>query len=219
MLTPRLPERACLLVSDGNLGSLVLAALLAESRDKDSDQPSLIYPAWWTHDDDAEAVFPAVDRALERYAELYGFDLVTDRAGYPDLTSPGTTDPALWAGFHQTRLLLDACELAATRGIRTVVWAAQTESSSDRRTDEITTVIDRALLVARLATLDAQRSGDVEVNIETPIVDLDDSQILDLASDLSVPLDAGWWRDSPHEIALRQRTRWAAATAGVPGAP
>lgn len=212
MLTPRLPTEPCLIIGDGSLGSLVLCALAGEaSRLRPSDQRSLLYPAMWTRGRDHEDVLPAVDRATQAHASLYNLDLVTDRAGYPSGDDGVGMDTETGAGTHETRLLLDACSIAMGRGIRKVVWGVQIdgdEGMGTERIDRIALVLDRAILVGRLATLDAPGSGAVEVVVETPLADLTDQQVVDLALDLSVAHDTCWWRGVSHPLADEQARRF-----------
>ena len=215
MLTPRLPDDRCLLISDGSPGSFVLCSLLAEARSADGGEPTLIYPGWWGATEDLDALLPGVDRSLERAARFAGFDLITDRAGYPDLDELRAARDGVASGMHRTRMLLDACAIALERGIRSVVWGVQIPEDTPDRLGRIGDAIDRALLAARLATLDAEERGGVEVQILTPIVDLADDQIMDLAIDLSVPLDAGWWNEADHPIADHERERWSGVGEGA----
>jgi len=217
MLTPRLPDDRCLLVSDGSLGALVLTALLSEAR-RDDGEPSLLYPGWWGVSEDLDALIPRIDRSLEQAAGYGGFDLIRDRAGYPDLDEIRAARGGVVSGMHRTRLLLDACAVAIEHGIRTVIWSVQVPGDDDARLGRIGDAIDRALLAARLATLDAEEQGGIEVRMLTPIVDLADDQVLDLANDLSVPVESCWWRDPEHPIAAREHQRWASAAQGT-GAP
>jgi len=214
MLTPRLPDDRCLLISDGSLGALVLTALLSEAR-REEGEPSLIYPGWWGETEDLDALIPLVDRSLEQAAAFGGFELVRDRAGYPDLEEIGAARGAVVSGMHRTRLLLDACAVAIEHGIRTVVWSVQIRDDDEDRLTRVGDAIDRALLAARLATLDAEERGGIEVRMLTPIVDLADDQVLDLATDLSVPVESGWWRGPDHPIAERERGRWSPAPSGA----
>ena len=48
-------------------------------------------------------------------------------------------------------------------------------------------------------------------------MDLADDQIMDLAIDLSVPLDTGWWNEADHPIADHERERWSGVGEGTPG--
>ena len=204
MLTPRLPDEPCLIISDGSLGSLVLSALVSESdRIRNDGSKSLVYPAMWSVGRDHEDVLPSVDRATQDHAESYGLEIVSDRAGYPSGDEPGAMSTIEGAGLHETRLLLDACSIALARGIRRVVWGAQIHdgAGSFSRLDLIARALDRATLSGRLATLDAPGDGGVEVVVETPIADMSDEQLVELALDLSVAHATCWWGSVSHPIA------------------
>lgn len=219
MITPRLPSEPCLVIADGSLSSLVLCALSGEmARLRRSDEKSLLYPAFWTRGRDQEDVLPAVDRATQTHASLYGLELVTDRAGYPSGDDEMGMDTDSGAGTHETRLLLDACSIAMSRGIRKVVWGVQIDGEDHggtERIERIARALDRAILVGRLATLDAPSSGAVEVVVETPLADLTDQQVVDLALDLSVAHDSCWWRGVSHPLADEQSRRFEDLLSGV----
>lgn len=201
----------CLIIGDGSLGSLVLCAMAGEvSRLRSSDQRSMLYPASWARGRDHEDILPSVDRAMQTHATLYNLDLVTDRAGYPSADDDAGMETETGVGTHETRLLLDACSIAMSRGIRRVVWGVQIDEEGEgtSRLDRIARVLDRAILVGRLATLDAPSSGAVEVVVETPLADLTDRQVVDLALDLSVAHDTCWWRGVSHPLADTQARRF-----------
>lgn len=196
MQIPRFPNEPCLLITDAGLGSLVLSAMAAEQPNKDATR---LYPAWWTSQDDMDIRIPAIDRAIEMQADLLSLQLIRDRAGYPEEAGPRSNPASL--GTHQTRMLLDAATVAIELGLKRVIWPIRAAEPSDdsnevANLDTIATAIDRALLAARLATLDAQEHGGVEVIIETPIVDLTNHELSDLAADLNVPINACWWSDT-----------------------
>jgi hypothetical protein len=77
--------------------------------------------------------------------------------------------------------------------------------------DTIATTTDRTLLVSRLASLDLwddPESQVPEIRIETPLIDLADEQIADMASDLAVPWSTVWWLEASGERARQARERW-----------
>jgi hypothetical protein len=196
MQIPRFPNEPCLLITDAGLGSLVLSSMAAEQPSKDSTR---LYPAWWTSQSDMDIRIPAIDRAIEMQADLLSLPVIRDRAGYPE--EAGSRSKPASLGTHQTRMLLDAATLAIELGLKRVIWpirASDPTSGADENADieTIATAIDRALLAARLATLDAQDQGGVEVSIETPIVDLTNHELSDLAADLNVPINSCWWSDA-----------------------
>lgn len=212
MQIPRYPSERCLLITDAGLGSLVLSAMASEQPPADDQQRSMLYPAWWTSQSDLDLRIPALDRAIQSQADLLSLSVIKDHAGYPEEDFEGGQASL---GIHQTRMLLDAATLAIQMGIKRVLWPIQAnvdyqhESESTHNLHQIAAAIDRSLLCARLATLDAQDHGGVEVTIETPLVDLTNSQIADLAADLNVPINACWWTDSSLPGAEIEYKQWA----------
>lgn len=193
MQIPRFPDEPCLLITDAGLGSLVLTAMAAEQSSKDATR---LYPAWWASQTDMDLRIPAIDRAIDMQADLLSLQVIRDHAGYPEEPLPRSQPASL--GTHQTRMLLDAATLAIQLGLKRVIWPIRAIGPDDNENpaeliDHIAIAIDRALLTARLATLDAQDQGGVEVTIETPIVDLTNHELSDLAADLNVPINSCWW--------------------------
>lgn len=122
-------------------------------------------------------------KAVESQATLLNLEL----AAGPSVSTPPS-------GSDQSALLLDAGREAVRRGISRVVWPVQ--AFPDGRTDlpALARICDRALLVGQLLSLDAP--ADRPVRIETPLADLSDAQILELALDLDAPLSACWRSDN-----------------------
>ncbi len=208
MQIPRYPDDPCLIITDAGLPSLILTAMLSEQQSSKNQQRSTLYPAWWTSQNDMDIRIPAIDKAVDMQADLLSLTVVRDHAGYPE-ESTEESNTAL--GIHQTRMLLDAATLAIKLGFKRVLWPIQIPETPDsaQRLNEISTAIDRAILTARLATLDAQSQGGVEVTIATPLVDLTNQQLSDLAADLNVPLITCWWTDTTLPDAQDHSTRWA----------
>lgn len=101
--------------------------------------------------------------------------------------------------FAESRRLLDACSLARDEGCARVVWPAWCAGDIDG----IAVALERARLVSTLASLDARRGG---LAIDTPVLDLTEPQLADLAVDVGVPAERGWFSgdDAPRWIdALR----------------
>jgi len=209
MQIPRYPSEPCLLITDAGLASLILTAMASEQPAADSKQRTTLYPAWWTSQSDMDLRIPAIDRAVEMQADLLSLAVIRDQAGYPEETPVRGQQSSL--GVHQSRMLLDAATLAIQLGIKRVIWPIQASESEDpaEQLDQIATAIDRALLTARLATLDAQDQGGVEVSIETPVVDLTNQQLSDLAADLNVPITSCWWIDTALPGASDEFNKWA----------
>lgn len=112
-------------------------------------------------------------RIIERQAELAGARVLDEP------TTLATDD------FAETRLLLDACSLARTHRCARVVWPVFCAAE----VDPIAIALDRARLVSTLAALDARPRG---LPIDTPVLDLTEAQLADLANDVGVPSQPGW---------------------------
>lgn len=87
--------------------------------------------------------------------------------------------------FAESRRLLDACAVSKAEGCERVVWPVWCAAE----VDGIALALDRARLVSTLASLDTRRGG---VSIETPVLDLLESQLAELAVDVGVPAQGGW---------------------------
>ncbi|MBY0309440.1 MAG: 7-cyano-7-deazaguanine synthase, partial [Phycisphaerales bacterium] len=82
----------------------------------------------------------------------------------------------------------------ARRGVGRVVWPVQFEAlADDRRLARVGVAFDRALLAARLLSVDTRQSMGQSVVIHTPFAELTDDQLLDLAADMDVPVGLAWW--------------------------
>lgn len=136
----------------------------------------------------------AARAAVERAAEIAGVDQALDSdglevTGFAAPNSDGVDGPA-WSYW-----LLQAAATAARKGLSRVVWPIQLGSAvgagaAGQVVDRAARAGDRALLAGRLASLDAPGAG---VTIETPYLDMTDSQVADLAADLDAPVAAAWW--------------------------
>jgi hypothetical protein len=199
----------CLVLSDGSLPALVAIAHAAEAAAMDRAGRPLVATFAPGHDPELLA---AAQRAVQAQAEGYGLEV----------TRPLPTLPATPAGLSDTRLLLDACALAAGRGVRRVIWPVALAGSpaEDFALDAVAAALDRALLVGRLANLDIESAGGPAggVRIETPFADLQDDQLADLAADMAVPIRSCWWASTrAHPLAQAEAERWGALTARLTG--
>ncbi|MEZ6234429.1 MAG: hypothetical protein R3B68_09590 [Phycisphaerales bacterium] len=142
----------------------------------------------------AEAAAKAVD--------LLGGELAGDEHG--DLTPRFDV-----AGEGDSRLLLHAAYQAVAAGCTRVVWPVQ--FGEDLRTptpslERVATAVDRAMLVSRVAGLDAPDAAGVEV--VAPFVDLSDRQIAEMVMDIEAPLSACWWWGADLPAAHREQDHW-----------
>jgi len=211
MLSPRFPQDPCLILSDSGVESLLACALASEQQQLSAGSASMLLAAWWGQDDvDLDLLISAIEPALIHQASTYGLRTDPQRALFPP-------DEPTAMGLLHTRLLTEAASIALLSGFRRVVWPVRAASftHTDGRSQEdlielIGTMIDRALLVSRLVSLDATPDTAVEVVIETPFVDLTDEQLYDLSEDLSIPIETCWWH-SARTLPAAQRIaqRWA----------
>lgn len=128
----------------------------------------------------------------------------SELAGFP-MESLGTSSNCV---SLNSEALLRAAKLAAERGLSRVVWPIQLGTGGGNLMGHMTTAVERAAQVAQLATLDLPRAGGPgTLSIETPLLDLADAALIELALDLDAPVprplleqpgfDAGvgacWW--------------------------
>lgn len=92
------------------------------------------------------------------------------------------------SGVRETRLLLRAGMAALQKGCGRVVWPVVAPDRDARTLDRISEVTDRAMLVGRLLSLDAEAQGLPGIVIETPFADLEAWQVRDLGRDVDTPL-------------------------------
>lgn len=116
------------------------------------------------------------------------------------------------SGPGQSAALLTVAQQAGSLGIRRVVWAVQYPLLGvEPDLDRIAATVDRCLLISRLVSLDLwdhPNPAVPEVRIETPLVDLSDAQIADLALDLGVPIASAWWMEGVGAPAQAEQKRW-----------
>lgn len=212
MLVPTLPASRFLILDDADMPSAVAVALAAE-RSGDDRTEAVVVPAWWRGG--ADEAMPLVHKAVERHASVYGVrrlhaELVVEPSGEPG------------SATVLSQLLLAAVPLALAEGCDAVLFPVrpeETDAGEDLAVDGIAREVDRAELVARLAALD---SG-LPCSIITPMVDLSDRQVIDLARDMGMPTEMCWWSgaDGDHAAAsLAQRwgtRRGVMAAAGDAG--
>jgi len=159
-----------MILTDGGLGSLVAVAIADAARR-----------------DGKYRLLPAIDpargslqrAAIERQAEVYGAEIA------PDFLQ------AAEAGLGASQVLLAASQRAVEGGCASLVWplTAWTQDGFDRAA----IAADRALLVSRLVALDAPQHNQPAFRIETPLIDLTDAQVAELAVDMDVPVQLCWW--------------------------
>lgn len=199
MIVPRFTQDQCVILSDGGVESLLACAMANEQQQlsgADSIGASVLLPGWWEWTNEIDLMISAVDPAVVRQAGVYGLDIFPNQSVYPPDDERLLAECSI--GSIQSRILLEAAQIALRAGIRKVIWPirlARPESTQgvDQLVDQIGQTIDRAILASRLASLDATDGTAVDVIIETPFVDLSNAQMADLAGDLAIPLETCWW--------------------------
>lgn len=124
----------------------------------------------------------AASEAIERQSAVTGLRLVRE---------PAAIDPR-----DLTAMLLTAVRAAGRLGLDRVLWPVLGQDAVGADAPE------RARLVSQLAAFDAPDGRSIRVL--TPLADLTDAQVLELALDLDAPLDAG-------ACVWTERERWGAA--------
>ncbi|MFA6043515.1 MAG: hypothetical protein WC718_00900 [Phycisphaerales bacterium] len=193
---------------DGDLASLVACAMAREqSALADGPTPSpvlgLAFPAMFDAD-------PLRHKAIRAQAQTYAIELAV----------PVSVDVG---GVHE-RGEREAIELVAAayeairRGCTRMFWPVSAAAGDNMDFDRIAQAADRALLAGRLVGLDAMLHGSPGLTIETPLVDVTDRQLADLAMDMDVPVEACWWWGGAgdHDPQAHQaRARWMSSLAAV----
>lgn len=178
-----------LTIVDGGLESLVASILI---------NPPARAAAWFVGGAPEEI---ACRRAAARLqAELIGLEDFIEPSVEPWLGLPG--------GFGEAAMLLAALATAAESKRARVLWPKHVSGDLDAMLD----ASDRALLVQRIGLIELGDSEQLDVHIDSPLLDLTDRQIAELAVDLEAPLWSCWWAlpaaaDIPE--AQTERRRWA----------
>jgi 7-cyano-7-deazaguanine synthase in queuosine biosynthesis len=210
------------ILADGTLGALVCAMRESAARTSMRSGGTSHRGILWMPADDRPARARRL-HAVKRQADLAGFTLQTERqlltadsAVARTLTAAGVAEPSI-TGARTTVNLLSALAEARAIGASQVIWPAH--AGADRHgeldIDTLTLITDRALLVSQLAALD---SSDAPIRIQTPLAELTDDRLVDLALDLDAPLNAAWWclNEQPDPCnQCSQCLRWREALAKV----
>jgi len=189
------PERT-LILFDASIVSVLACAGVAEESARDDAAPrGTLMPFPPSHAADRR-----VGAVLQRCAELFSMEV---------LASPAPDDQASRApGEQESRDLLGAAYVGAKHSCTRIFWPVSAAAGEGLDLDRIAEAHDRAILVSRLAALDAAHHGVPGLRIDTPYLDLSDRQVADLAVDMDLPLDqSGWWE----AISGVSRERWTRA--------
>lgn len=218
------------IVADGSIGGLVCAVRESIARGGAERAPGTegargAAGVLWVPQDDRPARARRVS-CVTRLAELTGFAAQTERqlalvdaSAARALSAAGVAESGI-SGVRLTTQLLSAIAEARSIGASRVIWPAHAGGHRDRGVDvdALTAITDRALLVSQLAMIDGGESAVGTVRIETPLADLTDEQVMDLALDLDAPLHAAWWclnEQSEPCGHCSQCLRWREALAAV----
>jgi hypothetical protein len=199
MLVPTLPEARYLILDDADAPSTVAAVLASERWGGRGPAPVLV-PAWWRAD--ADACMPLVHGAVARHAAVLGLRTLAEELVVEPGEAPGG------AGVV-SQLLLAAVQMADRAGCDAVLFPVRAADFGDAAEPSVGLIareVDRAVLVGRLASLDA----DAPRTVVTPLVDLDDEQLVDLARDLGVAAESCWWAGRGSDsVAAHAARRWS----------
>jgi len=172
-----------LIICDGSVESALAAAHAAEAWTLDTQsagrQDRAQAPVLWAAAPDANTAEQEAEQSAKRLSERLGLRTVKAPRAKSLRQREGAPAEA------ETLLLVRACTLAAELGLARVIWPVRRPDL-----DDAARAYDRALLVARLAGLDAPDETAPEIVIDAPYLDLTDEQIAELADDIAAPLDA-----------------------------
>lgn len=201
------------MLSDGSLASLVACAIAC---DHDDTPPSVMLARVGDAFDRARQ--SAVAEQCERY------DLARVELAGECVVDPASPGPGLSSS------MLAIAHGAVAHGHDRVIWPVhlglptlqsgpierthddEPETDRPEDLDALADLCDRAVLAARLASLDADPRA--QLTIDTPLIDLSDSQLGELALDLAVPVTTCWWWNpgkAGDHLPARLYRRWTAA--------
>lgn len=120
-------------------------------------------------------------------------------------------DSVLWSalpgGFGEATLLLAALAQAAKLDRSRVLWPRHVAGDLNDMLD----AADRALLVHRIGLIELENTESPNIRIDTPLIDLTDRQLVELAVDLDAPVWSCWF-EQPQAVdipaAQREKARW-----------
>lgn len=201
-----------LVISDGSLASLVACAAAREAivsagGDEKAARPIVLFVPVGDETNRARR------QAVEKQAKLYELDVADMKT---ELRGPGAHG-AFNAGLSETLNLISATYQAAQLGCDLVVWPVQFHGQLD--IEKVARVVDRALLVTRLASLDSADHGKPAIRVDTPYADFTDKQMADLVIDMNVPVELSWWWGGKDDHALQRIERWIPVLQGLGWSP
>lgn len=197
-----------MVIDDGSLGALAACVSARIEHLRGGTLPSADGPVVWAAaDEDTEG--KRRREAAAAHAAHCEFDIVEGSVCDVGSETGG--------GRRETAMLLGAAWAAVRLGISRVVWPVHRLGDGESPSLEAAAkAVDRALLVTRLMSLDADEHGVPSFRIETPYADLTDRQMAELAADLDAPASLCWWHRATGtsstlaDLAATERRRWTA---------
>ncbi|MCE7973583.1 MAG: hypothetical protein DYG92_04545 [Leptolyngbya sp. PLA1] len=184
MATPEqslLTRPTTLVLCDADLPGIVAAAATREGEPSAPDTPwplLMPFPA-------SDPLTQAREPACLRIAELLSFRIAP----------PPAPIAARTVGESECHDLMAAAFVAAALGCNSLVWPAHAGRGDAVDIDRLAQIQDRAALISRLVSLEARGVSGDQFTIQTPVADLTDLQLAELAADLAAPVEAAWWAD------------------------
>jgi len=185
-----------MVLCDADIPGIVAAAATREGEPAGPDTPwplLMPFPA-------SDPLAHARDPACLRVAELLSFRI----------TPPPAPIPARTVGESECHDLMAAAFIAAALGCDSLIWPAHAGRGESVDIDRLAQIQDRAALIARIVSLETRGVVGTQLTILTPVADLTDPQLAELAADLAAPVDASWWaaRGSATPQAAAAIARW-----------
>lgn len=179
---PTLTSRPTTMVlCDADIPGIVAAAATREGEHSAPDTPwPLLMPFPMS-----DPLAPAREPASLRIAELLSFRI----------TPPPAPIAARTVGESECHDLMAAAFIAAALGCDSLVWPAHAGKGDAVDIDRLAQIQDRAALIARVVSLESRGISGTPLTILTPVADLTDPQLAELAADLAAPVEAAWWAD------------------------
>jgi 7-cyano-7-deazaguanine synthase in queuosine biosynthesis len=174
-----MPTPPTLILGSGGIRSLVATAMLLSRT-----EPPRLVPLHFRDDSARGNICREYVRRQAEHFKLKGV-LELDVAKLNHATAPSSTSgPPAKAPLFQARTLLSSLAQAAAIGATHVVWPGQFKGDFDR--------VSRAAEMIVLAQHLAQLELPSVPQIETPLLELDDAEVIELGQQLQVPWTLAW---------------------------
>lgn len=183
-----------LIINQGSIPGLVASWAEGVVRTRRAGAEDALPMAYFPSDD--RPARPSRHEAVRRHVELCNLGGMSERqmvrCDAPAAGIAGLTE-ALVTGSKQSAMLISSVLEATTLGLNRVVWPIHAGAAEEIDVAQLADVCDRAMLVSQLIGIDAARTSDRGIVIETPYADLNDAQMVELALDMDVPIQQAWW--------------------------